>query len=139
MRRNKTDRTDAKGLLEANRNEEINPVPVTTIEHKAIASLPQGAHNAATAGVASIEHGFAMTDEDLEIAKKNNVVLVGTEYLGLTDAKARPRWVDRLRRAYKIGVTMAYGTDVIDEVDGQTRGTLSISGIRDREQPTRRP
>ena len=38
----------------------------------------QGAHNAAMAGVASIEHGFAMTDEDLEIAKKNNVVLVGT-------------------------------------------------------------
>ena len=35
----------------------------------------QGAHNAATAGVASIEHGFAMTDEDLEIAKKNKVVL----------------------------------------------------------------
>jgi imidazolonepropionase-like amidohydrolase len=89
----------------------------------------QGAHNAAMAGVASIEHGFAMTNEDLEIAKKNNVVLVGTEYLGLRDAKARPQWVDRLRRAYKIGITMAYGTDVIDEVDGQTRGTLSMSGI----------
>ena len=39
MRRNKTDRTDAKGLLEANRNEEIHPVPVKTIEHQAIASL----------------------------------------------------------------------------------------------------
>jgi imidazolonepropionase-like amidohydrolase len=89
----------------------------------------QGAHNAATAGVASIEHGFDMTDEDLAIAKKNNVVLVGTEYLGLKNAKARPQWVARLRRAYQIGVTMAYGTDVIDEVDGQTRGTLSISGI----------
>ena len=43
-----------------------------------------GAHNAALAGVASIEHGFTMTDEDLELAKKNNVVLVGTEYLALT-------------------------------------------------------
>ena len=39
VRRNKTDRTDAKGLLEANRNEEIHPVPVKTIEHQAIASL----------------------------------------------------------------------------------------------------
>jgi transposase len=39
IRRNKTDRTDAKGLLEANRNEEIHPVPVKTIEHQAIASL----------------------------------------------------------------------------------------------------
>jgi transposase len=39
VRRNKTDRTDAKGLLEANRNEEIHPVPIQTIEHQAIASL----------------------------------------------------------------------------------------------------
>ena len=39
VRRNKTDRTDAKGLLEANRNEEIQPVPVKTIEQQAIASL----------------------------------------------------------------------------------------------------
>jgi imidazolonepropionase-like amidohydrolase len=37
--------------------------------------------------------------------------------------------VDRLRRAYKIGVTLVYGTDVIDMVEGQTRGTLAISGI----------
>lgn len=39
VRRNKTDRTDAKGLLEANRNEEIHPVPVKTVEHQAMASL----------------------------------------------------------------------------------------------------
>jgi transposase len=38
VRRNKTDRTDAKGLLEANRSEEIHPVPVKTIGHQAIAS-----------------------------------------------------------------------------------------------------
>jgi len=39
VRRNKTDRTDAKGLLEAHRNEDIHAVPVKTIEHQAIASL----------------------------------------------------------------------------------------------------
>src|SRR3990172_4748753 len=39
VRRNKTDRTKPKGLLEANRNEEIHPVPVKTIEQQAIASL----------------------------------------------------------------------------------------------------
>lgn len=39
VRRNKTDRTDAKALLEATRNEEIHPVPVKTIEHQAVASL----------------------------------------------------------------------------------------------------
>ena len=39
VRRNKTDRTDAKGLLEANRNEELHPVPVKTVEHQGLASL----------------------------------------------------------------------------------------------------
>jgi imidazolonepropionase-like amidohydrolase len=88
-----------------------------------------GAHNAALAGVASIEHGFDMPDADLEIAKKNNVVLVGTEYLALSIPGSHDRWIDRLKRAHKIGVTLVYGTDVIDIVEGQTRGTLAISGI----------
>jgi transposase len=39
VRRNKTDRTDAEGLLEANRNEEIHAVPVKSVAHQAIASL----------------------------------------------------------------------------------------------------
>jgi transposase len=39
VRRNKTDRTDAKGLLEAHRNEDLHAVPVKTLEHQAIASL----------------------------------------------------------------------------------------------------
>jgi imidazolonepropionase-like amidohydrolase len=89
----------------------------------------QGAHNAALAGVASIEHGFDLTDDDLKLAKKNNVTLVGTEYLALTIPGTHDRWVDRLRRAYRIGVPLVYGTDVIDAVEGETRGTLAISGI----------
>ncbi len=97
----------------------------------------QGARNAAAAGVASIEHGFRMSDETLQLAKKNSVVLVGTDFtedaargMGIPDPKAfHLVWVDRLRRAYKIGVTMAYGTDVVYSTPGQTRGTLSISFI----------
>lgn len=97
----------------------------------------QGARNAATAGVASIEHGFRMSDEALQIAKKNNVVLVGTDFteqaamdMGIPDAKSfHLVWVDRLRRAYKIGVTIAYGTDVIYAKANETRGTLSVSFI----------
>jgi imidazolonepropionase-like amidohydrolase len=78
-----------------------------------------------------------MSDEALELAKKNNVVLVGTDFteeaaiqMGVPDPKGFHNvWVDRLRRAYKIGVTMAYGTDVIYAQEGQTRGTLSITFI----------
>jgi transposase len=39
IRRNKTDRTDAKGILEASRNEEIRPVPVKTAAQQALTSL----------------------------------------------------------------------------------------------------
>jgi imidazolonepropionase-like amidohydrolase len=94
----------------------------------------QGAHNAAEAGVASIEHGFRMTDEDLELAKKNNVALVGTEFTTqaaqeIGQARVHPIFVDRLKRAYKVGVTLVFGTDVEFMVPGETRGTLAVSYI----------
>ena len=37
--RNKTDRTDAKGILEAYRNEDIRPVPIKSVEQQTLASL----------------------------------------------------------------------------------------------------
>lgn len=99
----------------------------------------KGARNAAEGGVASIEHGFRMSDEALQLAKRNNVVLVGTDfpeeaagYLGLTPPVAKffhGVFLDRLKRAYKIGVTMAYGTDVFFSAEGHTRGTLAMSFI----------
>jgi len=94
-----------------------------------------GAHNAAEAGVDSIEHGFRMTNEDLELAKKNNVTLVGTDFteqmIKATGGSPGEHqiWVDRLKRAYKIGVNMAFGTDVDVELPGETRGTLAINYI----------
>ena len=90
-----------------------------------------GARNAADAGVDSIEHGFRMTDEDLQIAKKNNVTLVGTEFTEkMSNAEEHKIWVDRLKRAYKIGVNMAFGTDVDVAMPGETRGTLAIDYIQ---------
>ncbi len=89
-----------------------------------------GAHNAAEAGVDSIEHGQMMTNEDLQLAKKNHVVLVGTDFTkSAAEEEGFPElhavFVDRLKRAYQIGVTMAFGTDVIVYVPGETRGTLA--------------
>jgi imidazolonepropionase-like amidohydrolase len=93
-----------------------------------------GAHNAAEAGVDSIEHGERMTNEDLQLAKKNHVVLVGTDFTetaarvaGLTDM--HPVFVDRLKRAYQIGVTMAFGTDTFVYVPGETRGTQAAEYV----------
>jgi transposase len=39
VRRNKTDRADAKGILEASRNEEIHPVPVKTVAQQVLTTL----------------------------------------------------------------------------------------------------
>jgi imidazolonepropionase-like amidohydrolase len=93
-----------------------------------------GAHNAAEAGVDSIEHGQMMTNEDLELAKKNHVVLVGTDFTkSAAEEEGFPAlhavFVDRLKRAYRIGITMAFGTDVIVAVPGETRGTLAAEYV----------
>ena len=39
VQRNKTDRTDAKGLLEAHRNKDIRPVPIKSVQQHTLASL----------------------------------------------------------------------------------------------------
>ncbi|HDZ26638.1 hypothetical protein LCGC14_0885810 [marine sediment metagenome] len=98
----------------------------------------EGAYNCAKAGIASIEHGFKMSDQTLKLAEKNNVYLVGTdftgEYLkegyGFSDEMVQ-YWVDliidRIKRAYKIGVPMAYGSDIVLEIPGKTWGEMSKS------------
>ncbi len=96
----------------------------------------RGARNAAEGGVASIEHGLRMSDETLAIAKRNGVVLVGTDftektagYLGAGPEFAKAfhaLFLERLKRAYRAGVTMAFGTDAFFTVPGETRGTLAL-------------
>lgn len=94
-----------------------------------------GVRNAVEAGVASIEHGYEMTDELLELAKKNNVTLVSTDFSEIgynwigESAELQAERIDRLKRAYKVGVTLAFGTDVFFHTADQTRGTMAISFI----------
>jgi imidazolonepropionase-like amidohydrolase len=93
-----------------------------------------GARNAVEAGVASVEHGFAMTDAVLILAKRRGVVLVGTDFTkemleALGVGEMHPAVVDRLKRAWKVGVTMAYGTDTFLE-GGRSRGGWAMSLVR---------
>jgi imidazolonepropionase-like amidohydrolase len=95
----------------------------------------QGARNAIEAGVASIEHGTAMTDALLSLARDRKVVLVATDFTpDLLERMAMtglyPIEIDRSRRAQRIGTTMAFGSDVYIEVPGQSRGALAISEVR---------
>jgi imidazolonepropionase-like amidohydrolase len=93
-----------------------------------------GARIAAEGGVASVEHAYEATTETLQLMKKNGVVLVGTDFtktaaheMGMDDY--HDRVVARLRRADAVGVTMAFGTDVVFPLEGETRGTLSVAHV----------
>ena len=99
----------------------------------------QGARNAAEAGVDSIEHAVQIDDATLDIAKKNNVAIVPIPFTELDatlggspgDNKwANDNWfIDPVKRAYKKGVTMVWGPDVIFTTKDHTRGSLSIGTI----------
>jgi imidazolonepropionase-like amidohydrolase len=97
-----------------------------------------GAHNAAMAGVASMEHLNGASDEDLELAKRNGVTAVFTpmpkaslEQFSSPEVAASEYAgeIDRLRSGYRIGIPIAFGTDAISELPGLTRGTTAMQWI----------
>jgi imidazolonepropionase-like amidohydrolase len=97
-----------------------------------------GAHNAAQAGVASLEHLNGISDEDLAVAKRNGVVAVFTPFPASVlksfrgeeaGQKEYDQEIDRLRAGYEAGITIAFGTDAIHDMPGTTRGSLAITWI----------
>src|SRR5215204_5349931 len=98
-----------------------------------------GARNAAEAGVDSMKHGVKINDETLKIAKSKNIALVPTPFTE-TDAREsgepgsnketnQQLFIDPVKRAYKIGVTLVFGPDVIFSTKEYPRGRLSIETI----------
>lgn len=98
-----------------------------------------GARAAIEGGVASIEHGWVLTDEDLDLAKRNHVTLVSTDFTveallaaGMDADQAKKthdRYVARLRRASQAGLNIVFGTDIMSEVPGKTRGEVAIGYV----------
>ena len=94
----------------------------------------EGSRVAAEGGVASVEHAYRATTPTLQLMKAKGVYLVGTDFtkqaskaMGMDEYHG---WVvDRLKRAYQVGVPVAFGTDVVFVKPGETRGTLSIEFI----------
>lgn len=96
--------------------------------------------SAAEVGAASIEHGWSLNDpEVLELMKKNNVVLVSTDFtekvlgaFGWDETSAKrihAARVARLKRAFEAGITIAFGTDIMVDIPNETRGTLASGYI----------
>jgi imidazolonepropionase-like amidohydrolase len=97
-----------------------------------------GAHNAIAAGVATLEHLNGVADDDLDAARRKGIVAVFTpgpeaalQQFRSADA-AREEFaqqIDRLRSARQRGVAVAFGTDVITQLPGMTRGMTAIQWI----------
>ncbi|HZG52683.1 MAG TPA: amidohydrolase family protein [Pyrinomonadaceae bacterium] len=101
----------------------------------------QGALNAVNAGVDSIEHGVRMSNEAMQIAKSKNIALVPTPFTEI-DARENGQpggnretnqqlFIDPVKRAYKIGMPLVFGPDVIFSTKEYPRGRLSIETIDD--------
>jgi imidazolonepropionase-like amidohydrolase len=97
----------------------------------------EAAQNVIDGGVDSVEHGFFLTDQQLQQMKRKGIFLVGTDIpraqldvVGTSGgifpepAVLAPKIIDRLRRAYRMGVKMAFGTDTVIEVPNKTRAEL---------------
>jgi imidazolonepropionase-like amidohydrolase len=99
----------------------------------------EAADNVIEAGVDSIEHGFDLSDAQLERMKAKGIFLVGTDspraYLDILGsasgmlpdpAALAPKIIDRLHRAYHIGVRLAFGTDTVIDIPGRTRADIML-------------
>jgi len=98
------------------------------------------ARNVIMGGAAAIEHGFFLDDELLGLMKEKGTFLVGTDFsfenfyaYGMDSANARgieKRVTDRLRRAYKAGTKMAFGTDIIIDLPGLNRVETNLKVLQ---------
>ncbi|MFG1691109.1 amidohydrolase family protein [Gemmatimonadota bacterium] len=97
----------------------------------------RGARNAAEAGIHSIEHGWVMSDETMEVMKRNDVTLVTTEFTAevlqeynIDEETSRQMHlipVERMVRAHRLGIRIAFGSDLIMDFDHMTRGEAAVS------------
>lgn len=97
----------------------------------------RAADNVIRGGADSVEHGFELTDVQLQLMKEKGTFLVGTDFPTAHLAMLNPsndtlanaqvlgqKIIDRLRRANRIGVKMAFGSDTVSEMPNRTRPDL---------------
>lgn len=108
------------------------PVSVHVMEGEA-------ARNVILGGADSIEHGFTLSDELLQLMKEKGTVLVGTDFPADHLARLDPtgeffestkdmgdKIIDRLKRAHELGVKLVFGTDTVADLPGKNRGEMML-------------
>ncbi|GAB5476161.1 MAG: amidohydrolase family protein [Maribacter sp.] len=91
-------------------------------------------------GAAGIEHGFDLDTELLELMEEQGTFLIGTDFsfanfkaYGNTEEEAlvnESKMVARLQNAYRIGVKMAYGTDIVINLPDKDRVQSSFEVLQ---------
>ena len=113
---------------------------------------------AAEAGVSSIEHAYTVPDAVLRIMADKGIYLVATDYpaefyLNLSspvNAEQRARQLagaqqfaksngERLLRAMRMGVRIAFGSDEYYDVPGHTRGQASLLTLQSYQEAGMKP
>jgi imidazolonepropionase-like amidohydrolase len=97
------------------------------------------ADNVIRGGADSVEHGFELTDNQLQLMKEKGTFLVGTDFPAAHLAGLNPsndvlanadllgkKIIDRLGRAQRIGVKMAFGSDTVTEMPNRTRADMVL-------------
>ena len=93
----------------------------------------EAADNVIAGGVDSIEHGFRLTADQLRRMKEKGIFLSSTDFPAAHfEAGGRQDWkkkaaeiIDRLQRAYRIGVKIAFSTDIVTEYKGENRAEMT--------------
>lgn len=97
----------------------------------------QAATNVINGGADSVEHGWNLTDEQLQLMKQKGTFLAGTDFpyehtaawgsfVPLEAKEVADKVQDRLARAYKVGTKMAFSTDTVVNLPGKNRGQMSM-------------
>ncbi len=92
----------------------------------------QAARDVINGGADSVEHGFELDDDLLQLMKVKGTYLVGTDFpyehlvalgsmISGSPREAADKITDRLARAHKIGVKLVFGSDTVSDLPGKTR------------------
>jgi imidazolonepropionase-like amidohydrolase len=97
----------------------------------------QAARDVINGGADSVEHGWDLTDELLQLMKAKGTYLVGTDFpyehmvaLGAIEPinaqETSRKIIDRLTRAHKLGVKIAFGSDTVVDLKNETRAQMAL-------------
>jgi len=117
----------------------VNEAKMAGLKVMAHCQTIDGLYSAVSGGVASVEHGWTIPDSLIFLMKQKEIVLVSTDFpakvlqaFGSDEENAKAfhaKLIKRLKRAYDGGVIIAFGSDIMVDIDNETRGSVALSYI----------